>query len=319
MGDSMNNWIDFNSQITMQRDLVAAMGNSPSASEAPDIARINSNLAAIAGNLDAAKSSVESTLTFQKEVNDILVRENNRLVDRKNAIDKAYDGQKRMVALTDSTTAKNKAYNQILFILVVVLVVVVVIKFLYSFEMIPAILLDIINIVVISVGVIYCVYLYIDIKRRSNMDFNQITLAEPKKKSAEDMQKDAEKNAKSGNLLGAALNTNMASGCKGSACCPTGSTFNEKYNVCAPNVVPYGTTGLTSSNSGDFRFFANTAASPITFEWGNANARCTGLANYDATILGCKPTTSGFTTMTQKNSAHAEPFSATEYTKYSRV
>lgn len=311
-------WIDLSGVINLQKSLLTQIKGSAATGDDEVVSNINTALSGLAGNLNASDSAIGPTLTYQQEVKAILDRENARLTNRKTAIDKAYDGQKRMVALTDSVTAKNRAYNMILFVLVVVLLCVFLIKLVNSFELIPSTLVDILIVIVVSIGLIICVYFYIDIKRRSNMDFNQITLAEPAKKTPDQIQKEAEQNAKSGNLGALVQNSNAASGCKGSACCPTGTTFNEKFNICVPDVVPFGTTGVTDSNKTNYKFFASGPTGSVTYTWKNAGdatpAGCGGVNNYDPTLLACKPTTSGFTTMSE-----AKPFSATEYTEYSKV
>ena len=351
MGDANRYWNDLNGVIGLQQRLLNVIQTDAAPDDAAVVSDINTKLAEIATSLQTANSAIGPTLTYQQEVNDILQRENTRLSVRKDAIDKAYEGQKRMVSLTDSITAKNQAYNYMLFVLVLTLFLFVGIKFLYSFEQIPSALLDILSIVIISLGLIYCIYLYMDIQRRYNMNFNQITLAEPVKKTPDEIQKDMENNIKSGNLYGLAKNTNTASGCRGSACCPTGTTFNEKYNVCVPNVVP---ADKATINIGNWRYFATTGANgDVTYEWRDATLRTTatpagcdtrtsnsasanGLSNYDATILGCKPVTSGFTTMVGSSNVHgssnvakqqtlhgssadAKPFSADEFADYGRV
>jgi len=334
MGDANKYWNDLNGVIGLQQKLLNLITTDAAPGDAAVVGEINQQLAGVATSLQTANSAIGPTLTYQQEVNDILQRENRRLTVRKDAIDKAYEGQKRMVSLTDSITAKNQAYNYILFVLVLTLFAFVGIKFLYSFEQIPSALLDILSIVIISLGLIYCVYLYMDIQRRYNMNFNQITLAEPIKKTPAEMQKDMENNIKSGNLYGLAKNTNTASGCRGSACCPTGTTFNEKYNVCVPDKVPFDTPNLTVATKDNYKYFATVGANgDVTYEWRDAtlakppgcdtrtseqiaasNVPANGLTNYDATILGCKPVTSGFTTM-----FGAKPFSADEFANYSRV
>lgn len=319
-------WIDLSGVINLQKSLLTQIQGSAANGDAAVVGDINTALSGIASNLSASDSAIGPTLTYQQEVKDILDRENARLTNRKNAIDKAYDGQKRMVALTDSVTAKNRAYNMILLVLVVVLLFVFLIKLVHSFELIPSILVDILIIIVVAIGLIICVYFYIDIKRRSNMDFNQITLAEPAKKTPDQIQKEAEQNAKSGNLGALVQNSNAASGCKGSACCPTGTTFNEKYNVCVPDMVPFGTAGVDNTNKGNYKFFASGPSGSVTYTWKDATAAtptgCGSVNNYDPTILACKPTTSGFTTIlgaAEERDLGAKPFSATEYTEYSKV
>lgn len=364
MGDANRYWIDLSGVIGLQQRLLNVIRTDAAPDDAAVVGEINTKLADVAAALQTANSAIGPTLTYQQEVNDILQRENQRLSVRKDAIDKAYEGQKRMVSLTDSITAKNQAYNYMLFVLVLTLFLFVGIKFLYSFEQIPSALLDILSIVIISLGLIYCIYLYMDIKRRYNMDFKQITLAEPVKKTPDEIQKDMENNIKSGNLYGLAKNTNTASGCRGSACCPTGTTFNEKYNVCVPNVVP---ADKATTNIGNWKYFATTGANgAVTYDWRDATLAkptgcdtrtsaqisgsdpANGLSNYDATILGCKPVTSGFTTMfgssnvakqqtlfqssnvakqqtffqssnVHGSSADAKPFSADEFADYGRV
>ena len=327
MGDKY--WIDLNSVVNLQKDLLTHIGNTvtdgTSNLDATMVANINQSLSGLAGNLNTASSAIGPTLTYQKEVKTILERENRRLATRKSAIDGAYDGQRRMVALTDSVTAKNKAYNYMLFIIVLTLIIFVGVKFLYAVEGIPHILLDILNIVVISLGLIYCVYLYIDIKRRYNMNFNQVTLVEPIKKTPDEIAKDQAKNIKSGDLYALAKNSNAASGCQGSACCPNGTTFNEKYNVCVSNMVPFDIAGVTMANKDNWKYFATTGSNGIvTYNWRDITsntsatpAGCGSVANYDAKILGCKPVTSGFTNMS--SSATAKPFSADEYSEYAKV
>ena len=332
------NWMDLKSAVELQKTLLTSIGASATSDDATAVANINTSLNALAGNLNAANSAIGPTLTYQQEVKQILDRENTRLTTKKSAVDSAYAGQKRMVTLTNSITEKNKAYNFLLFILVIILLIFVVIKHLYAIEGIPHTLLDISNVVIISIGLIYCIYLYMDIQRRYNMDFNQVTLEEPVKKTPEQLQKDAEKNAKDGNLYGLVKSSNAASGCQGSACCPTGTTFNEKYNVCVPDMVPFDTAGVTTANKGNWKYFATTGTNGVvTYNWRNAALSTTatpipgcdtrtqeqitasvsanGLSNYDATILACKPTTSAFTTL----SGEAKPFSADEFADYGRV
>ena len=373
MGDANKYWIDLNGVIGLQQKLLNVINTDAAPGDAAVVGEINQTLAGVANSLQTANSSINPTLTYQQEVNDILQRENRRLTTRKNAIDVAYEGQKRMVSLTDSITAKNQAYNYMLFVLVLTLLAFVGIKFLHSFEQIPPTLLDILSIVIVSLGLIYCIYLYIDIQRRYNMNFNQITLAEPVKKTPDEIQKEMEKNIKAGNLYGLAKDTNTASGCQGSKCCPTDTTFNEKYSVCVPDKVPFDIPGLTVGTKDNYKYFAAVGANgDVTYEWRNAlqskpvgcdtrtssqiagNVPANGVANYDSIILGCKPVTSGFTTISgssnvakqqtlfqssnvakqqtlfqssnvakqqtlRGSSADAKPFSASEFADYSRV
>lgn len=306
-------WIDLNGIIGLQKKLITDLSSNGLIAEGSPavqtITDINASLRGLSKNLKDANSEIRPTLTYQREVKTILNRENARLTNRKIAIDSAYDGQKRMINLTNSITAKNQAYNYMLFIIVLTLFGFLLIKMLYSVEAIPSFILDISSVAVISIGIIYCVYLFIDIKRRSNMDFNQVSLAEPDKKSLDQIAKEQQANVKSGNLL----KINNIDNCQGSTCCPSDSTFNDKYKICVANGVPASSISANAVPA-NYKYFAN---ADKTYAWRDANAECKGLANYDQTILACKPapsTVSAFTTLSNV----AEPFSATEFAEYAK-
>ena len=303
-------WIDLSGIIGLQKRLITDLSSNGLIKEGSPavqtITDINTSLSGLSKNLTNANSSIRPTLTYQKEVKTILNRENARLTNRKIAIDAAYDGQKRMINLTNSITAKNQAYNYMLLIVVLTLFGFLLIKMLYSVEAIPSFLLDILSVAVISIGIIYCFYLFIDIKRRSNMDFNQVSLAEPANKTPHQITKEQQANVKSGNLL----KINNVDNCQGSTCCPSDSTFNDKYKICVANGVP-ATTVSNGTIPANYKYFANANK---TYEWRDANAACKGLANYDSTILACKPVVSAFTTLSNM----AEPFSATEFSEYAK-
>ena len=190
-----NYWVDISGILGIQR----AMLNAGSTIN-------DANFNNLDTAVDRANNSILPTLTYQKEVLDIVEREKLRLAARKGAIDNAYNGQARMVSLTDNITAKNQAYNYMLFVIVLIILAYLGINMLGRYEIVPKTVLDILSIIIISVGLIYCIYLYIDIKRRYNMDFNQVVLREPAAKSQDQINKDMDANVKSGNLLGVAGN-----------------------------------------------------------------------------------------------------------------
>lgn len=165
----------------------------------------------------------------------LLDSEVDRLNDRKTAIDNAEEERKRVINLTTSAVERQKAYNNLYIVLVIMLVVVVIIKQLYQFELVPNTLLDVIITFVIAGGLIYSIMLYDDIERRSKFDFSQINLGKIPVKSQDQIDKDF----KSGNL-GAIASNNQQGKCNGAGCCTTDQTYNEKYSVCVPNVIPTG-------------------------------------------------------------------------------
>ena len=307
--ENFNNgyWVDISGILGIQRAMLN-VGSSEN----------DANFLALDNAVDSANNSINPTLMYQKEVLDIVNREKARLEARKGAIDNAYTGQRRMVELTDSVTAKNQAYNYMLFIVVLIIFSYLGIKILKNMEIVPVIVLEIANIIIISVGLIYCIYLYIDIKRRYNMDFNQVVLRDPAAKSQDEINKDMDANVKSGDLLSVAGN-------KG---CQPDHSYNKKYDICVPNKPPATADTMESGYSINYKYFAKADG---TFEWKNAASPtpgantapgaengCGAVADYDFELLACKvPET--FNNMNLANSsANASAFTASEFDNYGK-
>jgi hypothetical protein len=169
----------------------------------------------------------------------ILNDEALRLNNRKSAIDNAEAERKRIIQFSTSEAQRRQAYNNLYIVVVLMIFIILIIKMLYQFEIIPDTILDILIVIVISVGVIYCLMLYSDILNRSNMNFSEIEFEKAAAKSKEQKDKEELDRVKSGNLFANQAAEN-AGKCIGSACCPTDSTYNTNFNICVPNMVPYG-------------------------------------------------------------------------------
>jgi hypothetical protein len=292
-------WVDISGILGIQRSLLGINNEANNASfNSLDIAVNNAN------------NNILPTLTYQKEVLGIVNREKNRLDKRKRIIDDAYVGQRRMVELTDSVTAKNQAYNYMLFIVVLTIFAYLGINMLKSMEIVPRFVLDIVNIIIISLGIVYCVYLYIDIKRRYNMDFNQVTMIEPSSKSQDQINKDMEANVKSGNLLGIATSQGV---------CQPDHAYNAQYKICVPNAPPKFVGSVESGYTVTHKYFVKDDG---TFEWKDAAALttangCGGVDKYDFASLACK--TNGFRNINAgRTSADANAFTADEFANYGK-
>lgn len=300
-------YIDLKNLVDLQRTFVNVAGASSATSAQINAAnRLDASLNYLSNALTNADSSIGPTLTYQTEVKTILDREKDRLERKESTINAAYQGQQRMVDLTNSQTKKNKAYNLILIVAVITFLVVLGIKQVYDNGIIPNTVLDIMNIVILSVGMIYCVVLYMDIYNRSNMDFDQITLDQPYRKSQAEIDADRAKQLASGQLSDATAGANA--GCIGAQCCPVDSSFNEYNKICVPNKAPAGTYGYVD---GTWKPFIE---GDKTIVWRNPATGCGAANDYDALKLACKVTAQGFETM--NTSAGAQPYTPCEFSQY---
>ena len=295
MGDD---WFDLNNIVSLQRNLIKDLSGNSSVVAQRAINNVASDLSALSDSID--NSSVLPTLTYQEQVNSILERENERLIDRKNAMDQAEMGQKRLVDLTTNATLRNQAINKIYVVITIAVLCYLGIRLLVNSGMVPEKITDILFIILVTGSVILIINMYYDYDRRNNMDYNMIDLGEPKQLTGSASNTDAA--AK--NLLESRFN-----GCVKEACCTDGSTFNEKYSICVPNLPPFDSTGtINTGNYAQYKYFISSKS------WENADTKC-GVGNYSFNELGCGNTVAGFTTISA-TSHYAKPNSPSEMVDY---
>jgi hypothetical protein len=226
-----------------------------------------------------------------------LERENARLAERKQAIDAAEMGQKRLVDLTTSATLRNKALNKIYVVITIAILIYLGIRLMINSGSVPEKVTDIMFIFLVTGTTITLVNMYYDYNRRNNMDYNMINLGEPKQLTGSAV---SDSKSGSGNLLESRFN-----GCVKEACCPQGSTFNDKYSICVPDLPP--NDGKTQPG---FKYFVASKS------WEDPVSKCVSLANYSLTDLACKGNTvAGFTTIAATSDI-AKPNSPDEFIDY---
>ena len=278
-------WFNINKIAELQKGLI----NDLSGNNQPEATRTINNIAINLVTLDTAvsSSSVLPTLTYQNDVNRILDREKNRLDEKKKIIDNAEMSQKRLIDLTTNATLRNKAINKIYVVITISLLIYLGIRLLSIF--IPQIIADILVILLVSVTIITVIKMYSDYNSRNNMDYNMINLGEPGQRPDSASSSSSE----SANLLESRFN-----GCVKEACCPKGSTFNDKYSICVPDFPP--NDGKTTIN---YKYFISSKS------WEDPGSNC----DYSFTELACKKdafTTIGIT------SDKAKPNSPDEFINY---
>jgi hypothetical protein len=310
----MSNYVDLKNIVDLHRSFINNTGASST-----ELNTLDTNLQALSTKLSDNTNSVLPTLTYQSEVKTILENEQARLDARKGNIDAAYAGQKRMVDLTNSATKRGKAYNMILIIFVVSLLIVLGIKQLYDNGIIPNAVLDIFNIIVLSGGVIYCVILYVDISKRSNMDFDRIDLGDPTQKTQAELEADRLNKLSAGSLSDATAIANA--GCIGAQCCPVGSTFNEYNHICVPDLPPLGSAvGSSPFIQPDKSLLWKNAVNKRAVGSVPANTSgCDATLPYDPLTLACKVAAAqGFTTLSAEpsTSSGAKPYTPCEFNNY---
>ena len=106
----------------------------------------------------------------------------------------------------------------------------------------------------------------------------------------------------SSNLLESRFN-----GCVKEACCPQGSTFNDKFSICVPDLPP--NDGITKTG---FKYFVASKS------WEDPATKCSSVTNYSFAELACTGNTvSGFTTISATSDI-AKPNAPDEFIDYKK-
>jgi hypothetical protein len=289
---SQQTWFNINNIVDLQRNLIKDISSNTSIQSQSVINNIAGNLTTLSNAI--RDTSVLPTLTYQNEVNTILEREKNRLAERKQAIDAAETGQKRLVDLTTSSTLRNKALNKMYIVITIALLIYLGIRLLINNEILPTIVTDIMFIFLVCGTFIMLVTMYYDYDRRNNMDYNIIDLGDPAQ-----MTGSTASASSSSNLLDMRFG-----GCVKDACCAEGSKYNEKYSICVPDLPP--NDGKTQTG---FKYFIASKS------WKDTLAECVS-GEYSLEDLGCKGNSiAGFTTI-NTTSDFAKPNVPTEIVDY---
>jgi len=291
---SGNDWFNLNSIVDLQRGLIYDLSGSGSLESKRAINNVAGNLSALSNTINTA--TVLPTLTYQNEVNSILDRENTRLAERKQAIDTAEMGQKRLVDLTTSATLRNRAFNKMYVVITIAVLIYLAIRLMVNSGVVPEKVTDIMFIFLVTGTIILLVNMYYDYERRNNMDYNMINLGEPNQIGA---KKDSDSSSASANLLESRFN-----GCVKEACCPDGSTFNDKFSICVPDLPP--NNGNTQPG---YKYFIASKS------WEDPLTKC-GSDGYSFADLSCNGNVrAGFTTISSTND-FVKPNAPNEFVDY---
>lgn len=175
-------------------------------------------------NKDTAVSAV---LTKQKQVNNILQSELDRLNIKKVQIDNAQKGQMRVLMMNESYRKRQAEYTKLIIAVAFVFALVIVIRYMREFfDVLPDIVYTLVHILLFAGVIIYSMITYINVSSREKINFDRLDIPGPKIESKSDY--DARNNA--AKLTGDLLGVSDSDLCKGAACCTAGQTVWSSAN-----------------------------------------------------------------------------------------
>lgn len=248
--ENESNAIDLQSLINLQKEYVLDLQRIPTGNQ--NIDNINSQVQELNAkfkNLDAAfvqsGNSVNDILLQQGDIYDILKTENYRLNKEKQDIKDAITGQKRLININTSYTARYNEYNKILFIIIFVCIFLILMHYEYNYlNIIPEFLRYTIYILVIGGAAFTILLVLVNIASRDKMNFNKIDPPPPEIDTDSETAKQLNDNINAGNLL------SLLSTCKGSECCdPNTTIYDTDKGVCIPLNVDNDTEGDATTDA----------------------------------------------------------------------
>ena len=140
----------------------------------------------------------------------------NRFIEKKKKILMDIDNNKRSKEIVKYYSSKYKAYGNLFFNACVIVIIFLIISYIEVKGLLPSFITTPFLLLLSTIGIMYYIYLRIDIKRRSNINFDKYKF---------------NYNAKDRNIVEVAKYENNSS-CIGADCCPYGTTFDIKLNKC---------------------------------------------------------------------------------------
>lgn len=190
----------------------------------------------------------------------IINNENARLEDKESKVNAVYDTKIRKDEFMKSEISRKRAHRNMFYVFLAVCILVLLIYLAQGvFFIIPDLIYALAYIIVISGGIITLLLQYMEIQKRSRMDFNKIDFG-----YLLDSNKMRDPNAKNSSVL--TRNKFTDADCTGKDCCPNGvfknnRCINETFVTIGPfnqpNPEPPKETQMTTnkSNSSDFKDF----------------------------------------------------------------
>lgn len=224
---------DLTGLFNIQKDYLAGLAQSAGTDTelTGKVTSLQSNLDTLYKDFNNSDKSSSAVLARQQEMSLIIDDEKERLEQKKQSIDNALVGKKRAIELNETYRMRQSQYLKIKVVFVVVLAICIMTTLLSRrFPVVPSIFITLINMIVILMGGIYCLFIYSSITSRSLMNYNELDLAGPAAPTASEIDANQVAAGKAGNLLG----TINLLGCVGSVCCSAGTKWDAEKSKCVP-------------------------------------------------------------------------------------
>lgn len=182
---------------------------NPTGVKLPDLTKLQASV-------KSKDNAVSAVLTKQRQVNNILQTELDRLKMKRVQLDNAQKGQMRLLMMNDSYRKRQAEYMKLIIAVVFVFALVIVMRYMrVYFNVLPDVVYTLIHILLFASVILYSMVTYVNVNSREKINFDRLDLPGPKIVGTAELVKRDTDAKLAGNLLG----VSDSKLCKGAACC----------------------------------------------------------------------------------------------------
>lgn len=210
-----------------------------------------------------------------RPLSDLLIRERDRLREKKSNIDTTLAAQGRLMTLNDSYRKRYSRYTQMIAVFVFAVIGFLLVSALPRIApFIPKLIIDVLSLFIILYATYKIFSLYLEINSRSNTNYDELDIPPSVDVSGNLMSLDLGQKEKAGWSMGdisELLARYQINTCFGGDCCPDGYIYSSEQNKCveaslagapAPTPAAPAPAGETFTSMSDA--FSNTLGTPAS-------------------------------------------------------
>ena len=191
----------------------------------------DSDIGNLYNGLNSTSLNTNDVLIKQNEMINIVNNEQARLNEKKQNVNNALEGQKRLITINNSYRMRYADYTKIIMIITVFLSIFVIVALARKYiPFFPESIYNISIIILLPICIIAVYNKYVEINRHNKLNYDELELTPPKMLSPEEKLKEKVSKQtdilKSGNLLGS------LEGCIGAQCCSGNTIWDNGNSVC---------------------------------------------------------------------------------------
>jgi hypothetical protein len=154
----------------------------------------------------------------EKHYGSIIDKLDNRFDEKKNKLIVDIDNQRRSKEINKYYSLKYNSYANIFLYASIFAILYLILRYIEMLGIIPSFITTILMLLISTLGILYIIYLRLDVKKRNNYNYNKYDF----------VVKDSHRNQNTITLSSDLGNLS----CSGADCCPYGTTFDIQENIC---------------------------------------------------------------------------------------